>query len=310
MPEQYKQIVLKQSGELDQTAVYLWRSGATPRAVVQVIHGMREHMGRYGEFAAYLSARGYAVCGHDHMGHGYTGGPDRVYGHFGRRDGVRNLLRNCRRVTQFIHSVYPETPLFLLGHSMGSLLGRLYVLHWPEDLSGFLCLGTSGVHTMLPGARVLAEGVARLRGGEAEGRLLDRLTSSTFRGRFRGEDADLAWLSRDKETQAHYREDKLIGPRLTNSGYRDLYDLCLAASGDRCFASTDKTLPILLTSGTEDPSGDYGRGVEDVYKRYKDAGLVDVECKLYEGARHELLNEINREEVYGDLYSWMERHLP
>lgn len=310
MPKKYMQITLTSSGGLEKTAVYLWHPAGEVRGVVQIIHGMREHMGRYDDFAAFLTTQGYAVLGHDQMGHGKSGSGDAAFGFFGEKDGPKTLVKNCHRITRLAQKRYPGAPIFLLGHSMGSFIGRLYILHYAQEIAGFICMGTGGERKLAPLARALAEVAVRTRGHKADGRLLDKLTFSQYTRRCPEEPSRMAWLSRDPQIVEKFEWDALIRPYFTNAGFRDLYEIQIAASGKQWAGRVDKTMPILLVSGSEDPVGDYGKGVVQVYERLKMAGALDVECKLYEGARHEILNEINREEVYYDLFSWMEEHLP
>lgn len=309
MRKNYTQITLAQAEGLDRLAVYLWRTRDQPRAVVQILHGVREHMARYSEFASYLTARGYAVCGHDHMGHGRSGTSESAFGYFGETGGPKKLVKDSYRVTRLIQREYPEIPIFLLGHSMGSLIGRLYILHYSSEIAGFVCMATSDENRFAPVARAFSELVIKAKGTKAEARLLDKLTFWGYNKRFTLENSRMAWLSRDPQTVEDYEWDALIRPYITNSGFRDLYELEIAACGKQWAGKVDKSLPIMLVSGAEDPMGDHGKGVVRVYEKLKLAGALDVQCKLYEGARHELLNEINREEVYHDIHTWMEDHL-
>lgn len=309
MTPQFEQIIISVPREMRQIAVYLWTPKGEIRGIVQIIHGMREHMGRYRELAAFLCDCGFIVCGHDHMGHGKSRLPDAAFGYFGESDGPRVLVRDCRRVTRFLQQTYPGLPMFLLGHSMGSFLGRLCVLHDPLMYAGFICVGTGGENPMAPAGRALAEFLVRTQGSKEEGRLLDKITFSDFNRRFGGEGSQSAWLSRDRNIVRQYDTDPLIGRYFTNSGFRDLYDIQMAATGKQWARQVDKTLPILLISGGDDPVGDYGRGVLEVYNRLRDAGVADVDINLYEGARHEVLNETNRDDVFADLLLWLKKHL-
>lgn len=312
MQKQYTPITLAQADGLERLAVYLWRTDGPPRAVVQILHGVKEHMARYDNFAAYLTSQGYAVCGHDHMGHGRSGTGESAFGYFGESGGPKKLVKDSHRVTRFIQREYPGTPVFLLGHSMGSFIGRLYILHYASEIAGFICMGTADDRKLAPVARIVAEAVVRLRGPQGakeEARLLDKLTFGGYNRRFTLESSRNAWLSRDPQAVEAYDWDALIRPYITNGGFRDLYELQMAACGKKWAGKVDKSLPILLVSGAEDPVGDYGRGVVRVYEKLKLAGVLDVRCKLYDGARHEVLNELNREEVYYDIHTWMEEHL-
>lgn len=304
----YMQITLVSNNGLDRTAVYLWQPKGQIKGVVQVIHGMREHMGRYNDFARFLTVQGYAVIGHDHMGHGRSGSADAAFGYFGEEGGAVSLVKNCHTITRLAQRLFPQKPVFLLGHSMGSLIGRLYILHYPMDIAGFICIGTSGEKMWAPFGRALSEILIKTRGSKTEGKMLDKLTFLDYRRRCRDEQSGMAWLTRDAEIVEKYEWDALIRPYFTNSGFRDLYEIQMAATGKHWASRVDKTLPILLLSGGNDPLGNYGKGVVQVYERLKLAGALDVECKIYEGARHEILNEINKEEVYYDIFIWLEQH--
>lgn len=299
-----KTIFASSDGSHELTA-YIWDPPAAPCGVVQIIHGMREHMGRYAGVAGFFCSRGYAVCGHDHIGHGESArvGP---YGYFGERDGSKALVEDCRRMTRIIRDRYPGVPVFLLGHSMGSFIGRVYITRYAGDLSGFICSGTGGGNRAAVFARALAWGLSRAGQGEKPGNLLDRLAFGNYNARHPGKSSKMAWLSRDADIVQAYEKDIHTKSLFTNRGFMDLLDLQMAACGRGWAERVPKDLPILLISGEEDPVGNYGKGVAGVYERLKKAGAENVSLKLYPGARHEVLNETNRGEVYFDVYRWME----
>jgi len=284
-------------------ALYLWQT-LHPRGIVQISHGMREHMGRYDNFARYLSNHGYIVCGHDHLGHGRTAG-DGVYGHIAKRHGARTLVRDCYLVTRWITNRHPGLPVFFLGHSMGSLIGRLYVLRYADMLAGFICMGTSGERLYMPFARAVAELAARVCGDNSQSHLIHNMLRQNTLRRLAAGAGESDWLSRDESVPRAFDDDEHTKAKFTNRGYCDLFDLHIAATSARWASLVDKTLPMFLLSGEDDPIGDFGCGVVQVFDRLKIAGLLDVRCRMYEGARHELLNELNREEVYYDILCWM-----
>lgn len=300
-------VLLKGDG-LTTLPLSLWRPAGQPRGVVQVIHGMKEHMGRYHWFAARLAEQGFAVCGQDLAGHGRARRQGETFGYFGREQGAARLVGDCRKVSRFLQREYPGVPLFLLGHSMGSLIGRIYILHYAWSLAGFICMGTVGENPLAPYARLLAEGLARRNGAKAPGKLLDKLTFARVNERFPGEGAH-AWLSRDPAVGDAYESDPLIEPLFTNAGFQDLYDLQMAANAREWYDRVDKSLPVLLLGGSEDPVGEYGTGPAEVYSRLREEGLADAALHLYDGARHELLHETCRSRVVDDILDWLERHL-
>lgn len=308
MAGHYQQIILTGSTDLRALAVYLWLPEEEPRGVVQIIHGMREHMGRYDAFACWLAQRGFAVCGHDQMGHGKTRGADGAFGYFGEEEGALRLVRDCRRITRLIQRELPGLPIFLLGHSMGSFVGRMTILHCARELAGFLCMGTGGPNPMAPLGRGLAQQQIARHGSKADGVLLDRLIFSGYNDRFPKEGGN-AWLSRDPAVPIAYEADPLIGRYFTNAGFRDLFDLQIAATSPRWARQVDPSLPIFLLAGEEDPVGDYGRGPLETYHRLKAAGARDLSLHLYPEARHELLQETCREDVFSDILFWIKQRL-
>jgi alpha-beta hydrolase superfamily lysophospholipase len=289
-------------------AMYTWLPQAQPKGIVQIIHGMREHMGRYADFAAFLCSQGFIVCGHDHLGHGKTARDPEDFGYFGGDKGCQYLLGDCKRVTRLITREYPELPIFLLGHSMGSFVGRLVILRPPVKLAGFICMGTGGEVKIAAVSRAMLEVLSKLRGERKASAFLNRLVISPAMA-LRGKQ-DSGWLSRDTAIVEAFESDPFAEPLFTNRAICDLITLQMAATSPQWARRVDPDLPILLLSGDKDPVGQNGRGVVETSERLKLAGCRDVQCNLYEEARHELLGEINKEEVYFDIYQWIDRHLP
>lgn len=301
-----KTTFISSDGKTNITA-YIWVPENTPvRGVVQIIHGMREHMGRYADFAAFLTSKGYVVCGGDHLGHGETAKETGKYGYLGEKDGAKYMVRDCRKLTKIARKRFSYIPYFMLGHSMGSLIGRLYVTGYSKNIDGFICMGTGGKNPFAPVGRLLAEGMIRMGKGEKEGKLLDKIAFSGYNRRISGAASKSAWLTRDAAVVEAYSNDSHIKSLFTNHAFRDLLDLQIAATGREWAERVPKDLPILLVSGTGDPVGNYGKGVTQVYSRLKEAGVQNVSIKLYLDARHEILNETNREEVYCDILDWVE----
>lgn len=289
-------------------AAYIWTpDDGCIRGVVQIIHGMREHMGRYAHFAAFMNEGGYAVCGEDHLGHGETVPKGGLYGHFGKSGGADFLVDDCRALTEIMRKRYPDAPLFLLGHSMGSFVGRVYITKYRQGLSGFICMGTGGPNPLAKSGRALASLLARIGFGEKESKIMDNIAFGKYNDKFKDDNSHNSWLSRDREIYKQYSNDAHTKRLFTNAGFRDMLTLNIEANTKSWYYSVPKDLPILLVSGSDDPVGDYGAGVEQVRGGLQDAGVEKLEFKLYDGARHEILNETNRDEVFADILGWMER---
>lgn len=297
---------LSSDGKTNITA-YIWTPDDIPIiGIVQVIHGMREHMGRYADFAGYLNSKGYAVCGHDHLGHGETGGESGKYGYFGEKDGAKHMVRDCRKLTQITQKKFPGIPYFVLGHSMGSFIGRLYIIGYSENIDGFICMGTGGENPLAPMGRLIAESMVRMGKGEKAGKLLDKIAFGGYNKRVSNAASKSSWLTRDAAIVDAYDNDGHVKELFSNHGFRDMLDLQIAATSHKWAEQAPKKLPMLIVSGTGDPVGEYGKGVTKLYEQLKKEGVENISLKLYLDARHEILNETNKDEVYGDIFDWLE----
>ncbi|WP_315502474.1 alpha/beta hydrolase [Actinomyces radicidentis] len=284
----------------------------SPRAVLQVVHGMAEHSGRYRRLAAAACARGLAVVADDHRGHGATIAADDERGHTGDASSWRQLLRDQDVVRDEIARTWPDAPVILLGHSWGSLIVRGSLARCDRRrVVGAVVMGTAGD----PGAlgrvgRLLALAEARARGPRHPSAVLESQIIAPYNAPFAPARTVVDWLTRDESEVSSYLADPLCGFTCTAGFYRDLLEAGLAVSSSRAFESIPCDLPLLVASGAEDPVGGAGKGVTEVATRMRRAGVRDVTLRLYPGARHELLNETNREEVTRDLLAWVEEHLP
>jgi alpha-beta hydrolase superfamily lysophospholipase len=287
-----------------------WLSDGPPKGVVQLAHGMAEHSERYARLAEALTAAGYAVYAHDHRGHGSTAS-EADHGYFADRDGWDTVVEDLRAVTRFAQEEHPGLPVFLLGHSMGSFLARAYVIEDSRDLAGLVLSGTAGDPGALGKAGLgLARAEARLRGGRHVSTVLDKLTFGQYNTAFKPNRTDFDWLSRDDAEVDAYVADPLCGRTFTSGFFADLLGGLSGINDRRRVARVRRDLPILLVSGDKDPVGDNGKGARAVREQYASVGVVDVTCTLYPGARHEIFNETNRDEVTSDVVAWLDAHLP
>ncbi len=296
----------------DGTAVFThrWLPAGDPKAVVVVAHGMAEHSARYARLAEALTEAGYAVYAPDHRGHGRTASAA-DHGYFADADGWGTVVADLRSVTAHARSEHPGLPVFLLGHSMGSFLSRAYVIEDSRDLAGLVLSGTAGD----PGAigRVgagIAAVEARLRGGRHTSTLLDKLTFGQYNAAFKPNRTDYDWLSRDDAEVDAYVADPLCGNTFTTGFFKDLFGGVADINDAKRVAGVRRDLPVLLLAGDKDPVGDAGKGPRAVAQQYRDAGVSDVTCTIYPGARHEPFNETNRDEVTADVIRWLDAHLP
>jgi alpha-beta hydrolase superfamily lysophospholipase len=277
------------------------------RGVVQIVHGMAEYFERYEEFAQFLTDRGIVVTGEDHLGHGKSVGKDGKYGYFCEQDPATVLVRDAHRLKKNTQALFPGVPYVIMGHSMGSFIVRNYMFRYGTGISAAIVMGTG----MQPKALVnVSKAVAALQqlfcGSGHVSHLLDRLAFGGYTKGIENPKTSFDWLSRDAGRVDRYVEDPLCGFVFTVNGFRTLFELLARLNREENIERIPKSLPVYMVSGTADPVGDYGRGVRRVYDSFREAGMENVSLKLYEGARHELLNETNRSEVMQDIYRWLE----
>lgn len=286
----------------------LWEPEAAPRGIVVISHGMAEHIARYEALGLSLAAAGFEVCGYNHLGHEEEA-PRK--GYFADDKGWNRLIQDLDSVIRLMAQRRPGLPIVLLGHSMGSFLAREYALRYPERISALVLSGTGYYPPMLCRLGLALAGLHCAFGqGEEEAGLIHQIAFAGNNKPFAPAATPNDWLSRDKAEVRRYEDDPLCGFVFTARGYHDLFGGLMKLTKLKRLAAVPKALPVLLISGAEDPVGEQGEGVEAVAAQYRQAGLAEVEVRLYPGARHELFHEINREEVFRDLARWLISTLP
>lgn len=278
------------------------------RCVVQIVHGMAEYVERYEEFARFLTDRGFVVVGEDHMGHGKSVGEDGKYGYFCEQDPATVLVRDVHRLKKATAERYPNVPYVIVGHSMGSFITRNYMFRYGTGIDGAVIMGTGmQPKAVLVLSRMLAAVQGMLLGSGKKGKLLDKLAFGSYNRRIGNPATPFDWLSRDGERVEQYLNDPMCGFVFTINGFATLFELISRLYHSENLERIPKKLPVFLVSGDADPVGDYGKGVRKSYISLRAVGLEDLKVKLYEGGRHELLNETNRQDVMQDIYSWIEK---
>lgn len=282
------------------------------KGVVQLCHGMCEYVERYAPLAGWLCQRGYAVCGNDHLGHKNTAilSAQRL-GYFGDVGSWPHLVEDVELLRKLLAPRFPQgTPWIMLGHSMGSFIARLYTEKYGASLAGLILSGTGGNNPLLAAGKAMARSSVAFKGQMHVSRRVDNMVSGTFNKRVKDPRTPSDWISHDPEIVKRYVEDIYCNFKFTASAYHDLFTIMERCNRREWFASVPKELPVLIFSGDEDPVGDYGKGPTQVAHRLRGMGVRQVRLRLYPGGRHEMLNELNRDEVYEDLYSWIEELVP
>ncbi len=284
-----------------------WLPDRDVQAVLQIAHGMAEHIDRYDEFATYLAGKGFAVVGNDHPGHGRSVKSEEDLGYFHEKYGNRYVLGDMHQLHGFARRQYPDVPYFMLGHSMGSFLVRQYITMTCENLSGVIIMGTGYQPWLtLEAGQLLCRLIAAFKGWHYRSALVDSLGMGSYNRRFEPGETGLEWLNSDAGRRQLYIDDPLSGYRFTVSGYYQMFAGMKTLTSKRKLSAMDKDLPILFTSGEDDAVGDFGKAVRKVYRQFLDVGMRHVDLKLYRDDRHEILNETDRGQVFEDLYLWME----
>ncbi len=286
---------------------FRWEPEGEPKAVVQIVHGIAEHIGRYEGFAEYLNSQGILVVAEDHMGHGGSVGEKDTRGYF--TGGWFKAVQDTYRLLRNTRMDYPDLPYFLLGHSMGSFMVRTLMAKHPDcGLSGVILSGTGWIHPALINTASAACTLAGKRSGfQRTNSLLQAMVFGGNNNRIEHKRTAYDWLSRDNKVVDAYIADPMCGFPATVGLLRDMMTGLRYIQDPVHLQKMNTSTPVLFISGSEDPVGGYGQGVRQAVNAFRDAGMEDVILKLYPMCRHELLNEINKEEVYGYILSWLGR---
>ena len=293
----------------DGTEVYVYKwipKQKEIRGVVQISHGMAETAVRYERFAKVLNQNGFIVYANDHRGHGKTAKDIDSLGYLGDNDGFNLLIQDVAKLSDIIREENPGLGLYLFSHSMGSFAAQRYIMDYKDKIDGLVLSGSNGEQGFtLTAAKTIAKLEMMIRGRRAKSKLMNNLSFGAYNKKFKPEKTGSEWLSRDEEEVKKYIEDPYCGTIFPTSFYYDFLGSLQYIEDESNFKKIPKDLPILIISGEEDPVGDFGKGLKKLYTRYKEAGVKDLEIKLYPGARHEILNEINREVVMDDVVNWL-----
>lgn len=260
------------------------------KAVLQIAHGMAEHLERYEAFAEYLCNNGIALYINDHIGHGKSISSRDELGYFGKKDGWKNFVEDCHKLTEIAKKENPEKPLVFFGHSMGSFVARAYSYKYSNDIKGAVFCGTAGANPLAGVGAGLAKLIGKVKGDHHRSKLIDKMSFGTYNKRCEGR-TNFDWLTRDQDIVDKYIADEDCGFLFTVSGSQDLMGILSYVSSKDWYSGFNKALPVYLIAGAEDPVGAYGKGVTEVADGLKQAGVKDVNIKLYPECRHEILNE-------------------
>ncbi|MDD3191630.1 MAG: lysophospholipase, partial [Bacilli bacterium] len=266
------------------------------------------HITRYEGFARYMAANNFIVVGYDQRGHGLTLQSMENMGYMSDIDNFEILVSDLFSVSEYVKNKFPELPVFILGHSMGSFVLQRFVQMHGNDINGAIFSGSAlNKGLLINVGYFLASLITKCKGRRYRSKLMDNLSLGPFNKPFKPNRTKVDWLSRDEEIVDQYVKDEYCGQLFTVSYFKDLSNGFKTINKN--FEIIPKNLPMYLFSGAEDPVGGQGKLSKKLYDVYKEAGMMDVEFKLYPGGRHEMLNEINKEDVYQDILKWLNKHL-
>lgn len=283
-----------------------WIPDETPKCIVQLVHGMAEHIERYDEFATFLAMKGILVTAEDHLGHGKSIG-QKGPGYFCKNDPATVVVRDVHKLKKLTQEEYPRIPYYILGHSMGSFILRNYLFMYGKGIDGAIIMGTGMMPKIIVQSLKLLTGIACLFGKESKPcNTINSIAFGTYLSKIEKPRTQSDWLSKDEAIVDKYVEDPLCGFVFTGNGFKTLADLLLRLNKKSNIEKMPVTLPVLIVSGKDDPVGDYGAGPQKVYHSFVEEGMQKVSIKLYDNDRHEILNETDKETVYNDIYEWIE----
>lgn len=283
----------------------IWETEKEPVGVLQIVHGMAEYIDRYDDFAKYMTEHGFNVIGHDHLGHGYSVSDERDYGFFAEENGDKIIIEDMHSVTQYAKEKWEELPNFILGHSMGSFCLRQYLTKYSNDVFGAIIMGTGWIPSAaaLLG-KTIATNTCKSKGSHTVNPLLIKLTLEPYNKPFAPARTNCDWLSKDEKQVDLYVNDKLCGFDFTAGAYKDFFTVLEKIAKNKQLIGMRKSLPILITSGSVDPVGGK-KACEKLNAQYKRCGIDDVTFKLWENDRHEILNELDKSDVYDYICTWL-----
>lgn len=282
-----------------------WLPDAEPKGILILVHGMAEHIDRYEPFAAFMCDKGFIVAGNEHLGHGRSVGSN-PKGYFCKRDAATVVVRDVHRLKKTVQEEYPGLPIFIFGHSMGSLITRNYLTRYGTGVNGAIICGTLMMPKALLAGMGFICGILRLiQGSKHPSVFMNKMAFGSYCKKIENPRTPFDWLTKDESIVDEYIADKECGFLFTINGFATLKELLSRLHDKSALDRIPKDIPVLFIYGSEDPCGEYGVAVRGVISQYKELGIKDVTGICYEGDRHELLNETDRDTVMNDVNKWI-----
>ena len=276
------------------------------RAVVQIVHGIAEHIVRYDDFMSFLASNGFVAVGTDHLGHGKSIEKEDQLGFLADKDGWTYIVNDEEILRRAMKENYPNVPQIVFGHSMGSFVTRTHLIRFPGGFDAAIISGTGNQSPALVlGGLAMGNLVVALKGPHHYSKLLNNMAFGSYNKLYGEVRTEYDWLSRDEAQVDKYVADPLCGFIPSCSLFRDMMTGIKFITNQNNLENMNKDTPVYFMSGDMDPVGECGKGVKLAYENFKKAGMKDVSIKLYKDGRHEMLNELNKDEVYADILAWI-----
>lgn len=282
--------------------------GTEIKAVLQIVHGVSETGARYEELAALLTQHGYAVYADDHRGHGRTAESLEALGDAGE-NGFEGMIEDIILLSNIIRKRHADLPHYLLGHSMGSFITQKIMCTHAQNFDGFILSGSNGPRSLLRFGEYLAAAQVRMKGAVHRSVLINAIVFGPYNKGFGTIQTPFDWLSRDPQEVERYINDPYCGQICSARFFREFFSLLRQIHTPEMLSKLVKDKPVYIFSGDQDPVGMHGKGVRNLIELYRKLGVKHMEYRLYPGGRHEMLHEINRDEVAADVLDWLDRQV-
>ena len=280
------------------------------KAILQISHGMVEFIDRYENFAEYLCDKGILVTGNDHLGHGGSVTSVDNWGYFHEEEGYKKVLEDLHTLTNITKEKYPNKPYFLLGHSMGSFYARYYLSTYGKELDGAIIMGTAWQEKItLVAGKIICKIIAFFKGSKYRSSFVNKMAIGSYNKKWEPSTTHNDWLTKDEKIVKWYSNEPRCSFVFTINGFYNLFCVLEETCNKENINKVPKDLPVLFVSGNDDPVGSFGSGVTKTYNAFKECGIKDVSIKLYSNDRHEILNEIDKEQVYLDVYNFLNANM-
>ena len=294
----------------DKIHASIWTPEGEPRAILQIVHGMQEYIDRYEEFAQFFASHGFVVCGEDHLGHGESVAEGGMYGYFCKQDPQKVLPEDSHQLTLMMKERYKGLKYVILGHSFGSFITREYLARFGSDVDVAILSGTAcQPASVAKGGLFVARCQKLFLGDKHVAKMLNDISFKSYLSKIENPKTPSDWLSYNEENVAAYCKNPWCTFTFTINGFETMAKLLLLIGDKKRMQMIPHDLPILLAAGKEDPVGNYGKGVEELYSIYKNEIGLNVSLKLYDHMRHEMHNEPERQKVYEDYLGFIDQNI-